>query len=277
MTIAAFAGAVNFIIKDPESRIGANSLETCQIRFESWIDTPSPDVVIVGSSMSERIPDNALAPLAINSACAGDGALTGLQVVARAANPPKLLLVEINMIERPASSELVKRLFDTTLSNLRQHVKVAQRKFLLSNLLFNLSNKLFPDAPRKVIDKDILEAVLKGNIGQLSIPIDNNLLQERLFEIYKLISTIRSRGTLVGFYEMPIHRDLALLAHPTSIRSSFREYFQEGDYCWLFPALPEGATLNDGTHLPPAQAAAVGKELVVEAQRCLLRNKPRHS
>ena len=80
------------------------------VTLNRYAREPAPDVIIVGSSLSFRLKEEYFqTPKLRNLALAGGSPVTGLEIVAHRAHPPKLLLVEANVLSRPTDMALVEK------------------------------------------------------------------------------------------------------------------------------------------------------------------------
>lgn len=81
------------------------------ITLNRYVQQPTPDVVLVGSSVGWRLKEEYfLLPRLRNLALAGGSAVTGLAIVARQAHLPKIILIEANVLSRSPDDALVERL-----------------------------------------------------------------------------------------------------------------------------------------------------------------------
>jgi hypothetical protein len=74
---------------------------------------PAPDIVLVGSSVIWRLKEEYFSrPGVRNLALAGGSPLTGLDIVAKRKNPPKLVLIETNVLTRAPDIALIEAFSD---------------------------------------------------------------------------------------------------------------------------------------------------------------------
>jgi hypothetical protein len=75
-----------------------------------YVSGPTPDIVLVGSSLTYRLNAAYFAsPSLENLALAGGAPVTGLAIVANQRDLPKIILVESNILSRPADEALIER------------------------------------------------------------------------------------------------------------------------------------------------------------------------
>jgi hypothetical protein len=80
------------------------------ITMNRYLGEPTPDIVLVGSSLTFRLKEEYFASRALrNLALAGGSPLTGLEIVARQPRLPGLILVETNVLSRPVDEALVEQ------------------------------------------------------------------------------------------------------------------------------------------------------------------------
>ncbi|WP_439394863.1 hypothetical protein ACRQ5Q_37580 [Bradyrhizobium sp. PMVTL-01] len=78
------------------------------IALNRYVHEPAPDIVLVGSSLTWRLREEYFSlPRIRNLALAGGSPLTGLEIVARQPNLPKIVLIETNFLTREADGALV--------------------------------------------------------------------------------------------------------------------------------------------------------------------------
>src|SRR5262249_50985242 len=79
------------------------------ILAERYVYADNPEAVVVGSSLVSRLPDASLGPRTYNLGLAGEGSLTGLELVLRAERKPSIVVIETNEIMLPVD----RRFLDT--------------------------------------------------------------------------------------------------------------------------------------------------------------------
>jgi hypothetical protein len=80
------------------------------VTLNRYAKEPIPDVVLVGSSLTLRLKEEYFAtPGLRNLGLAGGSPVTGLEIVANQPHLPRIVLVEANVLSRPADAALVER------------------------------------------------------------------------------------------------------------------------------------------------------------------------
>ena len=92
----------------PDFDLGITQDATNRIAAERYVDEDSsPNMVIVGSSLSYRMPSDVLGPGFFNLSLSGKDSLTGIEIVERARPNPHLLLVETNLLAWPVPAMII--------------------------------------------------------------------------------------------------------------------------------------------------------------------------
>lgn len=80
------------------------------VTLNRYVREPTPDMVLVGSSVTWRLKEEYFSlPSVRNLALAGGSPVTGLEIVARQARLPKIILIETNVLTREPDGALVER------------------------------------------------------------------------------------------------------------------------------------------------------------------------
>jgi hypothetical protein len=80
------------------------------ITLNRYAKEPTPDIVLVGSSLTFRLKEEYFAMARLrNLALAGGSPVTGLEILANQQRLPRIVLVETNVLSRPTDTALVER------------------------------------------------------------------------------------------------------------------------------------------------------------------------
>lgn len=80
------------------------------ISLNRYVREPTPDIVLVGSSVAWRLKEEYFSPPRVrNLSLAGGSPLTGLEIVANRPNSPKIVLIETNILTREPDNALIER------------------------------------------------------------------------------------------------------------------------------------------------------------------------
>lgn len=93
-------------LQQPAITTRENSLGT----FERYVGAPTPDIVLVGSSVTWRLKDQYFSHAGIrNLAIAGGSPATGLAIVAGQRSLPRIILIETNILTRGVDQAMVEK------------------------------------------------------------------------------------------------------------------------------------------------------------------------
>lgn len=215
---------------------------------------------IVGSSMSERFIMDSL-PGTDNLSFAGLSVLDGLNLLRHKKILPDTVYIEMNVILRQESENFKSMLFSPI-------------PFFLANHIFSLradkqplaiaGKTLIPYCEKyylKIIGKNIysIEPTKKASPAfdqLLDIQARNyseepapELIRNQFELLSKQVDYLRSKGTIVIFYEMPVNFKLVKLEKAEAIRNAFYTYFPRKNNVYIdMPDSRDYKTL-DGVHL----------------------------
>jgi hypothetical protein len=179
------------------------------ITLNRYVREPTPDVVLVGSSLTFRLKEEYFAtPRLRNLALAGGSPVTGLEIVASQSRLPGVVLVEANVLSRPADTALVEkysrngdaeplffRPIRTAVAAYENwlHVPIhhAQVVSALSGILeqppSDFDNHIYIDRALQVMNAEDPKAAVRLNVERIE----------------QLIRAIVPRGTRVLLFELP--------------------------------------------------------------------------
>jgi hypothetical protein len=242
--------------------------------LDRYSQGPVPDVVLVGSSITTRLKEEYFdAPNLKALGLAGGSSITGLKVLLGRERLPKIVLIEMNMLERGEDPALVQR-FTANTSTLPHPIRTAvafyerwlhappdrrQAGAMVAALLqaqpSDFDNRVYVDRAMR----------------EWSVPAPTADMTRNAATLVRLVKQIEARGSLVYFYSLPYAEALqgsdyaratANIAHAT-----FTNELQ-----WLHLELPMyELRWADGVHLDERSAIVVAKEL---QKQLLLRNQP---
>ncbi len=188
----------------PATTTGDGSLYTLNRYFAG----PRPDIVLVGSSLTFRLNEAYFAsPSLRNIALAGGSPVTGLAIVAHQAPPPKIILVETNVLSRPVDETVVER-YATGAS--------AEPKFLRPIRALVAAAENFAHEPPS---RDQLQAELDRLVAEQPSSFDNNVYLARVLReqdedpsaivranverLKELMALAEQKGARVLLFELP--------------------------------------------------------------------------
>lgn len=232
------------------SQLGAN-----RIIAERWLLGPGAATVLVGTSMSARLPSADLGPDAANLGMAGIHALDALAIAAAQRRAPRRVVIETNFLYWPPNPVFV----DGVVHPLRQAVLRAVPALRTENqplnlLVRGLRSRSGEAAPTGV-DAAVREAEVARQLVELAKPPPAVAWAAALARLDAAINDLRSAGTEVCFLEMPMDPRLLAAPRQSLTRAELLQRYPPERWAWL--RLADAATwpTTDGVHLEPAAAA----------------------
>jgi hypothetical protein len=179
------------------------------------LKTPDPRIAIVGSSLSKRLDAGLFANVKVMNLSVGGGSvMTGLEVLSNAQTLPKVILVEINILDRPVDEEWMnKGIVATQWQPWAVLAGVSKPfRYLLSEPVFSYLPQEQQDAwwrnartayrSRESATYDIQTAISAGSLAW-SKRNDWDIAYRNFDRIQELVPKLESRGAKVYFLFMP--------------------------------------------------------------------------
>lgn len=261
--LVIYEGALRLIAPDIEQ--GQDQFASNTIRLENYVDKPvGGRTVIVGSSLSARLPQSALPSNWANLAVAGGSALTGLEIVASSPGVPRRVLIEINFLDRGFDPEAVNRVVGWPEPMLRQMFWFHRTAYRPMNLFVSLvagwvkAHRVAPPIERAPSNFERLLALQQKDFAKAP----GSGLVSDIADMRRLIIKLQARGTRVSFFEMPTDRRLVNTRRERTLRTEIRNAFAPSSYCWLPLDHGEQWQTGDGLHLLRQDAVLIVERLV---------------
>jgi hypothetical protein len=272
LAIGVYAALVQFLPFAIEK--GQNQGDTNMLRAETYLAHSYSETVLVGSSLTFRLPLPVLGPHIANLAMAGGAPATGLALIARAETRPKLVLVEVNLLTRGADRTAVTSLLRFPERQLRAGLRAFRTGYDPVNLTERGLQALFHKSDEDPVPPpDAIRQLTADEQRTKSHPPDATSLHQSLAETASLVATLEARGIRVGFFEMPIDPSLTDLPGEKDLRQAVMKKFPKSRFCWLNLSVPGGAHTLDGIHLTTNDAALIAGQLVRQSAACLVAPK----
>lgn len=236
------------------------------ITLNRYVHEPTPDVVLVGSSITWRLKEEYFSLSAVrNLALAGGSPVTSLEIVAKQKQLPKHVLIETNVLSRPVDRALVERF------TRQDHSEGFLRPVRTAVAAYEAWNHTPPDPAR-------LRAVLENLLSQQPFAYDNRVYVERAVQqmsaedsaaidranvalIKHLIAEIKQRGARALLIAVPVAPEIEATNAARVTREIVRAAFPDRE-AWLPIDVPQ-AELRwpDGVHLDERSALMVARAI----------------
>jgi hypothetical protein len=233
--------------------------------LDRYVQGPVPDIVLVGSSFTARLKEEYFdAPNLRVLGLAGGSSITALEVLIGRERLPKIVLIEMNVLERGEDPGLVQRFTDgSNASTLPRPIKSAvafyerwlhappdrrQAGAMVTALLqaqpSNFDNRVYVDRIMREWDASVPTAEITKNAAALE----------------RLVRQIEVRGSLVYFYTLPYAEALQTSDYAKVSAKTAHATFNNDQ--WLRLELPlHELRWADGIHLNERSSIVVAKEL----------------
>jgi hypothetical protein len=243
----------------PTNRDGAVTL------LDRYVSEPVPSVLLVGSSLTTRLngeyfdtPDLKVLGLA------GGSPLTALQVALARDRLPKILLVEMNILERSEDSELVRKFAQPGVPAWprplrsaiaffeRWHHPPPDRAEVKATAL-----ALLEGPPSNFDNRVYLERAVQASRTAPS----QTLVGENLAKLKRLVADIEARGSRAYFYSLPLAGPVQNTAAAKAEAAAAHAAFSD-DQRWirLDGSMPD-LRWADGIHLDERSSVMMAKEI----------------
>jgi hypothetical protein len=266
LSFAAYAAFVQFA---PFTvRAVQNQVDTNMMRAQNFLAS-APDTVLVGSSLTFRLPTALLEPQVSNIGMVGGSALTGLAIVEGSGQRPRLVLIESNLLERPLDRDAVRAQLRFPERFLRRYFRVFRTGYDPANLIWRgLTSLTHQTDADMVLTPQAAHAFYLEQQQLKAHPPEPANFQHNLKQTAALVASLEARGVRVGFFEMPIDPGLANSPADTAIRRDVRRAFPQDRYCWLNLDVPGGAHTLDGAHLTADDSALTARKILAQQKNC---------
>jgi len=213
----------------------------------------TPKVVIVGSSLANRLQDDILDEMVYNLSFSGGSVLTGLNVIKKTKNFPEIILIETNIVEKEEDSSMVDNLFPPLIGKIRGKILSFQNTYQLINIFLSfLQNHLFDNDQRnhmkKKPDDDIFENNLKHHI-QNNNAIHIHSESKELSQLHELVEFFRNKGIKIIFFQMPVNRSIITSKNYQQRKTLLINKFPNSQFNWIIESDYDRYHTTDGIHL----------------------------
>jgi len=262
-------------------------------------DHEERSALLIGSSLSARLPMSSKDKI-YNLGLSGGSAMTGLELVSRISNPPKLIFVEINYIERGLDEKFIESV-DSTLARRISLFRIENRP-----LNYFLSFMRNPPWGKSAIDKSDIHSFLRplgltesvsdlkdravcgpeqapkkqrppGKAFEINIKqkksieaagVNRKVLLERIKQLQSYIDKLEQRGAKVVLFEMPVNPQLQKGKRLVQVRKILRSHFPPQYFYDMSKVVDFSSfTTSDGLHLAGAECQFFASHLRQEIMK----------
>jgi hypothetical protein len=241
------------------------------IALNRYLSGPTPDVVLLGSSLTARLREEYFAASRVRNLGIGGGSpLTGLQIVLR--NPkslPKTILVETNLLSNLADETLVEAFstpaHDFFFRPVRLAVAVYENwRHGPTDRVHSIADadRILREPPQKYNNQVYLDRVVLSYGQDASV-----LLQKNVDQLARLMSVARNLGVRVLLFELPYTDQLAQTRVALDTRRIVLSRFGDS-HDWLHLTIEESELRwPDGAHMDERSAVLTVRAIERALQR----------
>lgn len=266
LSIIVFAALLIIVVYEAGLRVarprvdaGQDQFATNVIRLENYVDRGERAAgVLVGSSLTARVPEDAWPEGWQVLSQAGGDALTGLEVISRTNPLPARVLIEINTIDSDGDEAAVTGATGRLQRWIRRVLWLTRTANRPANLLVWKFRALGGSNGEHASSSF---ARLLGERQRSYAVGPDDRIAKSLVRIKRIVDQLRRNGVEVGFFEFPVDKSLVQTMRTQSIRTLSHRAFPPSVYCWL--TVDDGQTWRtiDGIHLLPIDARRAMKIL----------------
>jgi len=243
----------------PDISTGQSQNQGNIVSAENYIfNAKGKDIVIVGSSLAFRMKQDYLPNNYYNLAFGGNSIYDGLEIIKRSGNIPKIILIETNILMRPANAGFVNGLFAPGLSEAKKGLPGMREAYQPVNLLIGslqhlmAKNKTTTAAAKP--DSALYDTVLHRYRREYSHVPDLDTIDSRIETLKAYTEYFRGLGIQVVLFEMPVDCSLENSARTRYLHKKLEFEFPDKIYPRILSPDCTKFTFNDGEHLSATSA-----------------------
>jgi hypothetical protein len=237
------------------------------ITLNRYAREPTPDVALVGSSLTFRLKEEYFAtPKVRNLALAGGSPVTGLEIVANQPRLPRIILVEANVLSRATDTALVEKYSrrDSIEPLFFRPVRTAVAAYEnrlhvpLSHMQVSLALNQLLEQPPNNFDSHVYadRALEQWNADDPTAAVRTNVMR-----IEQLIPAIEQRGALVLLFELPVSEQLEESRSANITREIVHATFPDPGRWLLIDDTRAELRWADGVHLDERSAVIMTRSI----------------
>jgi hypothetical protein len=221
---------------------------------------PTPNIVLVGSSMTFRLYEGYFRTPLRNLAISGGSSLTGLAIIANYQSLPRLILVETNIMSRPADAALVAQFGKNDSEQFKWFRPV---RAAISAIYYRLKYKSEAENVERLPKLEPADYNISASVadtkGEFNKDQLDNDMASSTEEMKRLVAGLKSRGCKIIFYELPFPGGLGETHFATKARTLTRAAFQKDKWLTIGPV--DQLRWVDAAHMDERSALIVAQEI----------------
>lgn len=247
-------------------RVGPTQHQSNIIRIERvWHRAKSADALLVGTSLAARLPDLVINQQIDSIAQSATGPMTGLLLADILPTPPRSVYVEVNMFHQGVDHEALAYFSRQPMAALREFVPILRQSEQPINLL--ISALLAQHAePAIIFDPNKLRFGLDYLASQNQQTLSVVVLETRLVDFKKVLTSLRSKGIHIVLVEFPLHPEVRNSPRYIQSFDALSAAFPASEWEWVHPPAASKWEFTDGLHLTTASAVDFAQLLLTDIQ-----------
>ncbi len=241
------------------------------------------DLIITGSSMSQRLSLDSFPENSYNLSFSGKSAFTGLELIKKKGDRPKIILIEMNILDLSIDDKFVnnlsrpllyhlKKVFPALLESNQPFSILGSACIKMEYMIRNSGSKGIPEKidsfknetrrgndTKFLIHKDLL-STYSENVDSLKV-IKNIEILNDFIDYYNSFNT-----KLVLFY-MPVNPDIFTSVRMESQKRLLKRYLKDNHVYWIPPDPMRQYFPGDGEHLDAKEAELFSKYLLGQIEK----------
>ncbi len=270
----AYTIIVTYVV-DRHRFVSEHQWQDNQIKAQEYLysNTDSIQNIIVGSSLADRLIVGYL-PDIYNLSMGGLGIFDGLQTITKKGVYPKTVFIEMNKLDRKASTDFTTSLNNPIMTFLRKYfISIRDGKqpmgfiaipygekatayglYIVQTAVHTIAGKIVSRKEDGPEDVDMVTKILPRLLEEESHIPNNSDIKKDTESLKHYVDILEKNNVTVVFFEMPIQHELCGLSKPTAIRNQFYKTFPRDKYRYIDMPDCNDYKTTDGLHLDKASA-----------------------
>lgn len=242
-------------------------IESNRVRAERFLFSATAyETVLVGSSQTQRLPDEALPEKTYNLSFGAGTSLHGLALLRQSGRIPERVIVETASLAYPYRDDLLDSGSHPALQSLRERFRAFRAEYRPIVLLYGavyalLSNQ---EPPRKryaaPVADSLPEAIVRIAVQPYEDPAEERI-GDHLDQLDQEIAFLRKQACEIVFLKLPMHERIEASPQIQRLRAHLHERFPPTEYPYWDLGPCSGYATTDGIHLTDGAAWTFARRL----------------
>jgi hypothetical protein len=237
----------------PSGSFSMTPLQGNYAKFEHFFQSNTvPQSLVVGSSMSDKLPSLGNGQAFYNLSLSGGSILTSLEILKYKKELPRRIYLETNVLTRPLDTAFVNDFLKKQRS-VSSKIPIFQHRYQLVSYGLNQVFQIFNIKSQPKKKGSNRAAIVNSRLTQLREMEDDTLnLRKNIAVLTDQIDFFSSRGVEFVFFEMPVDAPLELYLNRSSERRKKEMCLLKakfGRFAYRVHRPDDAYTTSDGVHL----------------------------